>query len=577
MKTPTRKRGQKFLRRFSRLSQKASNDSKEHIKENLVERISHVENIRLLVLEWSLLVVALIMLSITQAFWSANSYSSDIFTAGGTYTEATLGKINSMNPLFATTSSEKTLSRLMFATIATVDYSGHPGAGLAESITSDNTGKVWTVKLRDNLKWTDGEPITNADVLFTAELIQNPAVNTIYDSNLTGIKVAQNDSGEITFTLPTAYADFLSALTIPVVPAHILSDIDPRNILESDFSTNPVTSGAFTLNAVQSSSSSTEKTVYLTANPSYYKGAPLLSSFALHAYTNREALLAAMNAGTITATAELSATESNLVNSTIYNEKGSSINSGVFTFFNTASDLFKNKTLRTAVRQGINLDFVRSVATSSTPLDYPLLSSQITIPKYPTIPTYDRDASLAAIGKIIQDSPTVNLVTVRKSYLPTVAEALKTELEALGFAVNLSIYEENQDFITNIISRRSYDILLYEIELGYDPDLLPYYHSSQATSSGLNLSNYQNAVVDDLLLAARSTLDTNLRAKKYQTFLEFWVADAPAIALYQTNLTYFYNKNIRTFDNDVRLITPLDRFADITNWATVKETKNYTP
>ena len=39
----------------------------------------------------------------------------------------------------------------------------------------------------------------------------------------------------------------------------------------------------------------------------------------------------------------------------------------------------------------------------------------------------------------------------------------------------------------------------------------------------------------------------------------------------------YYNKNVRTFSNDVRLITALDRFVDINTWAVNKETRNKTP
>ena len=161
--------------------------------------------------------------------------------------------------------------------------------------------------------------------------------------------------------------------------------------------------------------------------------------------------------------------------------------------------------------------------------------------------------------------------------MPAVADKLAEELRELGFEVNVSKYEENQEFISNIISKRSYSILVYDIELGADPDLLPYYHSSQATASGLNLANYRNALVDDLLLGARDTLDETLRAKKYETFLQYWVNDVPAIGLYQSNLTYIYNRNVRTFSDNIRLVTALDRFTDITDWAAVKETKNKTP
>ena len=167
MSSEIRKRGRKFIRKFSKASVKAGTDGKEHLKENLIGRISHARNVRLLIFEWALLVIALVMVATIQAFWFSSSYAEDVFVDGGSYTEATIGRVNSMNPLFATTSSEKALSRLMFATLVKVDYSGNPGLGLAGRLSSSEDGRIWTIKLRDGLVWSDGEPITNADVMFT--------------------------------------------------------------------------------------------------------------------------------------------------------------------------------------------------------------------------------------------------------------------------------------------------------------------------------------------------------------------------------------------------------------------------
>ena len=185
MANSLKKRGQKLVRKFSRATVKASEKSSQRIQENLVARISHVRNVRLLIFEWGLL------LALAQAFWFGDSYAEDVYTTGGTYTEATVGEVNSMNPLFATTNSEKVLSKLMFATIATIDYSGHPGNQLAKSIRASEDGQKWTVEVRDDLKWSDGEPITAEDVVFTAKLIKNPLVNTIYEANLANVKVSR--------------------------------------------------------------------------------------------------------------------------------------------------------------------------------------------------------------------------------------------------------------------------------------------------------------------------------------------------------------------------------------------------
>ena len=573
-----KKRGQKFLRKFSKASVKASEEGKEHIKENLIERVSHIKDIKLLILEWSLLVVALVMLSITQAMWFKNSYANNVFVDGGSYTEATIGKVNSMNPLFATTNSEKVLSKLMFATLITNDYSGNPGLGLAKSINASENGKIWSLKLRDNLRWSDGEPITNEDVLFTLSLIQNPAVNSIYDSNLGGVKVEENDNGEIIFTLPSAYADFKTALEIPIVPKHKLQDADPKTLIENEFSNSPVTSGAFSLNALQSSISSDEQIVYLSANQNYYLGKPMLNSFAIHTYTDKDKVISSINSNSVTATAELSEIDTEKISSGAFYWKDSSINSGVFIFFNTANNLLKDTSLRSALRQGINVQELRSVAPNTIALDYPLINSQITLNNYPKLPEYNYESAKTKVDEITgNEEVSLNIVTVNSGYLPSVSEALSDQLNHLGFKSEVMVYEEDQEFLANIVARRNYDILIYEVELGADPDPLPYYHSSQANISGLNLSNYRNSLVDDLLIGARETLDPSLRAKKYETFLEYWVADTPSIAICQANMTYVYNKNVRTYGNDVRLVTAIDRFSDILDFAAVKEMRYKTP
>ncbi len=91
------------------------------------------------------------------------------------------------------------------------------------------------------------------------------------------------------------------------------------------------------------------------------------------------------------------------------------------------------------------------------------------------------------------------------------------------------------------------------------------------------MSNYRNTLVDDLILGARSTLEENLRVAKYEAFLRHWVNDVPALGIYQASLTYFFNKDVRTFSEDDRLVYPVDRFVDVEYWAVNKTQKNRTP
>ena len=178
MKQNFKKRGQKIARRWERFSEQAKEGGREHIQENLIRRLPNARRVRLLILEWGLLIVIITSLALTQAFWYNQSYSVQAYVDGGSYIEATVGGVNSLNPFFATTNSEKALSKLMFATLSTIDYSGHVGLGLAGSITPDETGKVWTVTLKPGLKWSDGNPITIDDVLYSINLTKDSSINT---------------------------------------------------------------------------------------------------------------------------------------------------------------------------------------------------------------------------------------------------------------------------------------------------------------------------------------------------------------------------------------------------------------
>lgn len=573
-----KKSGQKITQKITRLSRKTAIEGREHVKENLVGRISHIKNVKLLIVEWILLVTAIMLLAVTQLLWYSDSYSVQTYTYGGTYTEATLGEVKSLNPLFANTNSEKALSKLLFATLTKTDYSGHTGSGLAEKISVNENGDVWTIKLRDNLKWSDGEPLTNEDVLFTVGIIKNSAVTTNYDSNLSGVSVREEE-GKIIFELPASYANFSSALNIPILPKHVLADVDPKLLLENQFSTNPVSSGPFSFNATQASTTNTgESVVYLVPNQYYYNGKPLLSSFAVHTYATKEDIIDAVKSGSVTATSELQASAAEEIKSSNIYERQASLSNGIYLFFNTNSAVFKNKNLRKAVQKGINTEDLRALIGDNIPLNYPITPNQIELENYPEIPAYNIEEAKKIVAETEFDrEATINLASISTGYFADVTQNLAEQLTELGFKVEVQLYESNQEFITNVISTRTYDILLYEIELGPDPDLLAYYHSSQNSSVGLNLSNYKNPLMDDLILAARSTMDVDLRKAKYEAVLKQWVEDVPSIGIAQTNMSYFYNKNVSIFSEDNRLVYPTDRFNDVEYWGAQKTRKNRTP
>jgi peptide/nickel transport system substrate-binding protein len=240
----------------------------------------------------------------------------------------------------------------------------------------------------------------------------------------------------------------------------------------------------------------------------------------------------------------------------------------------------KNKEIRQAIQKGIDMKNIRSATNGEPALDFPISEKQLTLDKWPELPKQDTAGATKTIAEFKKAHPdfgSINIVTISSYDLPDIANKLSEELKKLGIENTVSIFEPNQDFTLNILSQRSYDILIYEIGLGVDPDVFPYYHSSQTTGTGLNFSNYKNAIVNDLILSARNTIDADLRKKKYENFLNYFVSDVPAIGITQSNLTYFVNNNVRTFSSENSLASEDDRFADVHLWSSIKTVKNRTP
>ena len=216
-------RNKDFLTRANEFGEKAG----DHFSTLFLQRLKNVREVRLWVVEWALLVAVVFLFAIVQIFWYNSSYETTVFAEGGEYTEATLGEIKSMNPLYASTSSEKVLAKLLFANLTSPDVSGHIGMDLADSVRMDETGKVWTVTLRENLKWSDGEPITADDIIYTINLINDDSAKTTVSADFSSIKMEKTDDRTVVFTLPSVYLDFVDTLEFPLLPSHILKDVSP--------------------------------------------------------------------------------------------------------------------------------------------------------------------------------------------------------------------------------------------------------------------------------------------------------------------------------------------------------------
>lgn len=65
MKQAIKKRKQRISKKWERFSRQFKEDSREHIQENLIDRLASARKVRLLILEWCLLIIVVISLALT--------------------------------------------------------------------------------------------------------------------------------------------------------------------------------------------------------------------------------------------------------------------------------------------------------------------------------------------------------------------------------------------------------------------------------------------------------------------------------------------------------------------------------
>ena len=128
---------------------------------------------------------------------------------------------------------DRDLVALLFSGLVRNGPGGTIVPDLAERWSVDKTGKTWTVDLRDDARWHDGQPVTADDVLFTIRTLQDPAYTGPSSTSWSEVSVTSSGPRRVVFSLQTPLGGFLQALTQPLAPAHLMADI-PIDLLGED-------------------------------------------------------------------------------------------------------------------------------------------------------------------------------------------------------------------------------------------------------------------------------------------------------------------------------------------------------
>lgn len=501
---------------------------------------------------------------------------------GGRITEGVLGSPRFINPLLATSETDRDITSLVYSGLMKPGVGGELIPDLAESLEISEDGLYYSFVIKSDARFHDGKPVTSDDVEFTIQKAQDPNLKSPRRGSWEGVAIEKISSKEIRFVLRQPYSPFLENTTIGILPKHVWKDVTADEFSFSQYNTEPIGSGPYEVSSIKRNSSGIPSEYDLKSFNDYVLGEPYILKIKFKFYPNERDLVSALKKKDVDSVNSLSPQSMKELENAGFNVDSTALPRIFGVFFNqNQASVFTNKEVRVALDMALDKQKI---------IDDVLFGfgKKINGPALGLQEKEEVEESFDGIAKAREHlesngwefSSTTNVYGKKSSAgdyalifsiatgdapeLKNAAMSIKEQWEEMGAQVDVQIFEIG-DLNQNIIRPRRYDALFFGEVIGRDMDLYPFWHSSQRNDPGLNIAVYVNNTVDRALENIRSSINQDEREESFETFLEEIKNDQPAVFTYSPDFIYVYPKKI----NDVvmtRLTMPNERFLNVHNW-----------
>ncbi|MDA4137159.1 MAG: ABC transporter substrate-binding protein [Thaumarchaeota archaeon] len=458
---------------------------------------------------------------------------------------------------------------------------------LASWWTISPDGLTYTFNLRSDLKWSDGQPLTSADVLFS---VNQTAVQSSFwavgiygpllvpDSNnpsgeaLAPGAVTAPNSTEVIFHLSAASAPFfLNAGGWEIIPQHTYQGFN-FNTGNPDMST-VVGSGAFIPTGFTPGVQLTE-----AANSYYYLGAPHLATEILKFFSDSPSAELALESGQINVLQDVPPTDaaalSKVPNITLGTEEDQSM---VYFIFNVGSQLAGNSTnpvsnvlVRQAIDEAIDMN---TILNASLGAGHYLLANQIEVPNmlYLGLPTqnssipspaypYNPAAAAALLTQagypngfsMTMIAPTNGFGSAGTGASVKILQLVQQDLSNVNITMNLQLLDPGT-YNSELFNGQplAWSMSVQTISESPDGDVGPFYMiggiGGNAGPGGWNAGGYNNSVVNGLLKQEEGTTGASARVAILQHIDAIANEQLPVIPVYYNLELIAYDSNYQGF------------------------------
>lgn len=449
---------------------------------------------------------------------------------------------DTLNPLLTNNKNIQDVTKLIYEPLVNIssDYKAEKCLAIEWAKQND---LVYIIKLRENVKWPNGERFTSTDVQYTIDRLKER--NTIYSENvrhITSLEIVDDYTIKINLDQEVPFFEYY--LNFPILSKSFYDSND-----FNDTSIVAIGTGMYQVSDVQATY------ITLTKNTNWWNRDKELSldKIIINIYGTVGELYNSFKIGNVDVINTSNINIQDYIGVIGYNLKEMKGREHTFLAFNTQNYFLAKPEVRKAISYSIDKENIISSIynnrcyTSSFPLDYGSWVYQ------------EQDASsgynLEQAKQILIDNGwtytskywqkyenyksqriVLNLaVKASDSVKVAIAENIKSQLENQGIRINVQKYTDEQ--YKNVLNTRNYDIILCTMNMSLSPDMTTFFGAN-------NLANYNNEEVNNIMQEVKNTTDENVIKEKYKRLSEIYKTDIPYVSICTNKYTVAYNSSL---------------------------------
>ena len=450
-----------------------------------------------------------------------------------TIKEITLGiaEFDTMNPILSQNRQVQEICKIIYEPLLELDAEYKIQKCLAKdwAKTAETT---YLVRLRDDVKWSDGQNLTADDVIFTINTLKG--ISSIYYSNVEHIISAEKiDSSTIQIIIDQEIPFFEYNLIFPIMNQNFYAGQD---FSTSEKNNAPIGTGKYKI--IQNDSAS----IVLSKNENYTRDKLTLEKITIDKYSNLGELYNAFKLGKIDLITTTNVNIEDYIGTIGYNKVEIPGREFDFLAINTKNTILANKEVRQAISRAINKD---NIVTQIYNNKYKVTNYVLDYGSWLSGETGDNSYNPEVAKQILIQNrweykyqrwqKRINYSTKQISFRlvvqasnqarVSVAEMIKTNLEEIGMKVTIVKASDNQ--YQNYLKNKNYDMILTGTTVGTSPNLETFFGAT-------NLANYSNEEISTIMSEVKNITKEDLLKEKYARIREIFNDEVPYIGLYNS-------------------------------------------